>query len=47
MFLVEEAAIVQYSRVRPPLTNTSLQRTPPNNGQIFVPKYSAVEPPYN
>ena len=36
--------------VEPPLTDTSIQRTPPNNGQIFSSQntlWQKVKPPYS
>ena len=36
--------------VEPPLTDTSIQRTPPNNGQIFSSQntlWQKVTPPYS
>ena len=38
------------STVEPPLTDTSIQRTPPNNGQIFSSRntlWQKVTPPYS
>ena len=41
---------IMYDAVEPPLTDTSIQRTPPNNGQIFLSQntlWQKVTPPYS